>query len=107
MEYIGKIKNDKKLLQNKNGIVIFGAGNDLGKLLYKLNELHVKERVICICDNNPERQGKENLGIKIVNPEYAFSHYADSSYIAYNKFRLEICKQLVTSGIERIHLISD
>lgn len=107
MEYIGKVKNDKKLLMNKSGIVIFGAGNELNKLLYKLDEMHVKQQIICICDNDPKRQGKENSGIKIVSPDHAFSHFMDASYIAYNQFRLEICEQLLASGIERIHLIID
>lgn len=107
MEYIGKLKNDKKLVTNKNGIIIFGAGNELGKVLHKLDEMHVKEQVKCICDNNPERQGKETSEIEIVSPEYAFSHYSDSSYIVYNQYRLEICEQLVMSDIKRIHLIID
>lgn len=107
MEYIGRIEKDQKLCMNENGIIIFGAGERLESLLEKLEKLCIKDRVVCICDNHLEKHGKELEGIKIVSPDYAFSHYENSSYIAYNQFRLEICRQLVDRKIQRIHLIRD
>ena len=107
MEYIGKIEHDQKLCMGENGIVIFGAGGQLENLLNKLENLHVRDKVVCICDNNPEKCGKEMEGIKIVGPEYAFSHYGDYLYIVYNQFRLEICRKLADRKIQRIHLIRD
>ena len=35
MEYIGRLENDRKLYADEVGIVIFGAGKDLGKILDK------------------------------------------------------------------------
>ena len=55
MEYIGKIEHDQKLCMGENGIVIFGAGGQLENLLNKLENLHVRDKVVCICDNNPEK----------------------------------------------------
>lgn len=105
MEYIGKIENDKKLFENKEGIVIFGAGEKLKHLLCRLNELQVKDKVVCICDNNCEKQGQEIEGIEVYEPEEAFRRYKKEMYIVYNQYSLEICQQLVKANINRIHLI--
>lgn len=105
MEYIGRIENDKKLYIEEHGIIVFGAGRGLEKLLDKFEEMHMKDRIICICDNNYEKQGKEINGIKIVNPQYAFNHYRNSDYIVYNQFCIEICMQLLEEGIKKVHLI--
>jgi len=105
MEYIGRIENDKKLHINETGIAIFGAGKELEKLLDKLEQMHVKNKVICVCDNNLEKQGREVKGIKIVSPGYAFRCYGSAAYIVYNRFSMEICRQLAAQGINKIHLI--
>jgi FlaA1/EpsC-like NDP-sugar epimerase len=105
MEYIGRIENDNKLHMNETGIVIFGAGKDLEKLLDKLEKMHEKDKITCICDNNPAKQGKEVRGIKIVSPDYALRYYSNAAYIVYNKFCIEICRQLAGQRIEKIHLI--
>lgn len=105
MEYIGKIENDKKLYRDTQGIIVFGAGNSIDKLLNELEKMHLKGRVKYICDNNCEKQGKEISGIKIVNPQYVFNYYRNSDYIVYNQFCVEICKQLLEEGIKKVHLI--
>lgn len=105
MEYIGRIKNDRKLYANEVDIVIFGAGKDLAKILDKLEKLNVKENVICACDNDTKKQGKTINGIEIVSLDYALSRYTNAVYIVYNQFCIEICRQLAEQGIERIHLI--
>lgn len=105
MEYIGRIENDKKLHMNEMGIVIFGAGKNLEKVLDKLEKIHEKNKVICVCDNDVKKQGREINGIEIVSPDYALRHYSGAVYIVYNQFCIEICRQLTEQGIERIHLI--
>lgn len=107
MEYIGRIECDRKLWENKEGIVIFGAGRKLEELLDRLAGVHVGDKVVCICDNNCGKQGKEIAGIRIVSPEYAFSHHVGAAYLVYNQFWPEICRQLAERGIKRIHLIRD
>lgn len=103
MEYIGRIEKDQKLYKNKNGIVIFGAGKKLSQLLNKIE----KRKVICICDNDLKKQRKEIEGITIVSPGYAFKFYNNATYIVYNQYCMEISRQLVLQGIEKIHLIRD
>lgn len=105
MEYIGRIENDKKLLEDRNGIVIFGAGNDLEKFLDKFKTLGIRDRIICVCDNNCAKQGIEVLGLEIVSPEQAFFNYADAQYVVYNRYCVEICEQLAKEHIENVHLI--
>lgn len=105
MEYIGKLEDDKKLYQNKKGIVIFGAGKELCRLLGKMEESEIQDRILCICDNDPQRQGGKMAGIAVVSPEYAFIHYNEAVYIVYNRFCAEISRQLVKMGIKNIHLL--
>lgn len=107
MEYIGRVENDRKLHMNETDIVVYGAGNELENLLNKLEKMHTKSKVACICDQNPEKQGKKVKGIEIVGPEYALNHYVDAAYIVYNRFSMEICRQLKEQGIEKIHLITN
>lgn len=105
MEYIGKIEYDKDLCVNGNEIVIFGAGSGFEKLIEKLEMLCVKDKIVCVCDNDIEKQGKKIQGIKIVSLEYALNYYKNAAYIVYNQFCIEICRQLIEKGIEKIHLI--
>lgn len=105
MEYIGKIENDQKLCEDKEDIVIFGAGEGLKDLLTKLEAMQVRDRVICICDNSYEKQGQEISGLKVYEPEYVFHTYNNALYIVYNRFCIEICNQLVKAGIDKIHLV--
>lgn len=104
VEYIGRLQNDR-LLKDKKQIVIFGAGKGLDWLLEQLQKLGVKDKVFCICDNNPKEQGRRIEGIEIVSPAYAFSSCNKGSYLVYNRFWREICGQLKEEGIEKIHLI--
>lgn len=104
MEYIGRLENDI-LIRSKNKIVIFGAGKELSSLLNQMDAMGIKKGVLCICDNNSAQQGKKIDGIEIVSPDYAFLRCRDAIYIVYNRFCMEISKQLMDEGIERIHLI--
>ncbi len=105
MEYIGRLENDRKLQSSEACIVIFGAGKEFVKILDKLEKSNLKKNVICICDNDVKKQGKEISGIQIVSLDYALRYYKNAIYIVYNQFCIEICKQLSEQGIDRIHLI--
>ena len=65
MEYIGKIENDRILCESREPIVVFGAGKEIKSLLYSLEVLQIKERVVCICDNNTQRQNGEVDNIQL------------------------------------------
>lgn len=104
MEYIGKIENDK-ILTDASGIVIFGAGKNLGCLIEKLKRMGLRNRILCICDNDTSQHGKKIEEIEVVSPTYAFSIYSKAIYIVYNRFCVEICRQLIKEDIKRVHLI--
>ncbi len=105
MEYIGKIEFDKKLCEDKESIVIFGAGQGLKNILNRLDEMNLQDRIVCVCDNSCEKQGQEVYGLKVYNPEDVFQTHRSASYIVYNQFCIEICNQLIKEGINKIHLI--
>lgn len=105
MEYIGKIENDRILWESREPIVVFGAGKEITTLLHSLEMLQVKERVVCICDNNTERQSGEVDNIQLCSLEYVVSHYPNAMYMVYNRFSIEMSMQLIEKGIDRIHLL--
>lgn len=105
MEYIGKIEHDRILRESGEEIVVFGAGRGLDNVVNKLDTMGVKDRIVCICDNNNEKQGEKVMGIEICSPEFAFENYSKAAYIVYNQFCIEICKQLLQEKIDKIHLI--
>lgn len=103
MEYIGRLEKDRYIYGEE--IVIFGAGKGLYEILDRLEKMQIKDKIVCICDNDPEKHGKKIEGIEILNPKQIFSSHSSAAYIVYNQFCGEICKQLVNEGIYRIHLI--
>ena len=105
MEYIGKIENHRILCESREPIVVFGAGKEIKSLLYSLEVLQIKERVVCICDNNTQRQNGEVDNIQLCSLEYAISHYPNAMYMVYNRFSIEMSMQLIEKGIDRIHLL--
>lgn len=105
MEYIGRIIHDKIIQEGRDKIVIFGAGDGVKNLLDRLAEMKVENRIACICDNNPQKQGKQIFGINICSLDEAVSAYDDAVYIVYNRFCKEICEQLVKREIKKIHLL--
>lgn len=67
--------------------------------------MQVRDRVACICDNSPTKQGKEAGGMTVCQPERVFACHREAAYIVYNRFCAEICKQLADAGITNIHLL--
>ncbi len=104
MEYIGDLRNDKRL-KEASDIVIFGGGMMLPVLLDNMNQLHLRDRVVAVCDNNQKMHGKTIYGIPMYGLEYVKHNYKNATYIVYNKYFVEICKQLVENHIDKIHLL--
>lgn len=105
MDYIGRLEFDVKLQDRLEYMVIFGGGEMLPDLLERMDRLRLKERIVCICDNNCKKWGQKIDGIEIMSPKKAFEQFKDTSYLVYNKYSLDICRQLLQEGISRIHLI--
>lgn len=104
MIYIGSLDYDVQL-RDTDGIIIFGGGSMLSQLLNKLEQLDLRRNIVAICDNNIDVQGKELLGISVLGPDDIFRQYKGLDFIVYNQYFMEICEQLHTNHITRIHLI--
>lgn len=104
MEYIGSLEYDESL-KKTNGIVIFGGGDMLPTLLKKLEGMKLAGEIIAICDNNVSLQGKEILGIPVLCLDYILEEYRDLDFVVYNRYSIEICKQLLENHVTKIHLI--
>lgn len=105
MEYIGKLEYDDVLKKEGICIVVFGAGTLAHDLIKKIEMEGIKKEVVCICDNNPEKCPAYIDGIKVVSFMQACEWYYDAHFIIYNKYVEEMAKQLMKSGITKIHYI--
>lgn len=104
MVYIGSLDYDEQIKETK-GIIIFGGGSMLTRLLERLEQMNLQERIIAICDNNVSMQEKEITGIPVLSPVQAYKKYENMDFIVYNRYFMEICEQLQKNDIPRIHLI--
>lgn len=105
MDYIGRLEYDGKLQKGLEHVVIFGGGERLPELLKRMDQLGLKKRILCICDNDRKKWGQTVDGIEILPPEEVFQKFKDCPYILYNKYSVAICRQLLQEGISKIHLI--
>lgn len=104
MVYIGSLEYDEEIKKTE-GIIVCGAGSMLPLLMKKMARLNLSKKIIAICDNNTNIQGKRAEGILVMGAEQACKKYASADYIVYNRYFMEICKQLQEKHIKRIHLI--
>lgn len=104
MVYIGSLEYDEEIKKTE-GIIVCGAGSMLPLLMKKMVWLNLSEKIMAICDNNTAIQGKRAEGILVMDVERAYKEYANADYIVYNRYFMEICKQLQEKQIKRIHLI--
>ncbi len=105
MRYIGYIENDIPLFESKSKIVICGAGGLFDKFLIKLESLGMRNRICSICDKDADKWGTSVQGIEIIPLEETIDKKAELEYIVYNRYRLEIARELAEQKIENIHLI--
>ena len=104
MVYIGNLDYDEHI-KKAEGIIIFGGGSMLPHLLKKMEQHNLIEKIIAICDNNKDMQGKEISGIPVLAPDDACKKYMNLDFIVYNQYFMEICEQLYKNCITQIHLI--
>lgn len=105
MEYIGKLEYDCALKDNETDIVIFGAGAAVHNILDKMEIEGIKRKVVSICDNNSEKCPDYIDGIKVISFKQANELYHDARFIIYNKYVVDIAKQLIKEEINNIHYI--
>ena len=104
MEYIGNILFDKKLLEHKGNIIIYGAGK-YGRRILEFIELNKKELKVCgFCDlNNDKVQQIEKF--PIYKPKEGFQKYTDALYLIGGKYCADMYRDLKNSGINNVHIL--
>lgn len=85
-------------------IVIFGAGV-LGNRIIDLLKQH-DSKIMAICDNSKQLQGKERKGFMIYSVEDAVERFQNAVYIVANRRHMaEMKQQLRCMGIEDEHIV--
>lgn len=106
MVYIGSLKFDKKLKEDVEQIVIFGAGKMCESLIADLQDIGVdKKKLVGICDNNTVHCNKRIQDIQVYDFNTALKQFPNADFIVYNRYSKEICEQLAQHGISKTHLI--
>ena len=88
-----KIDEELSVYQN-NKVVIYGAGIDGKRVKSELEQLGIK--VDYFCDNDPEKRGKDELGIKVINHSELLGLASENMIVqvATRKFEAEIIQLL-------------
>ncbi len=105
MIYIGSLNYDEQLRKAK-GIIIFGGGSMLGRLLERMEQMKLADKIVAVCDNSISLQKQGEISaIPVLSPDYACEKYRDMDFIVYNRYFMEICEQLQKCCVTRTHLI--
>ena len=81
--------------------VIFGAGLWGARFYVEFNKSY---DIACFCDNDPEKQGKDYLGMPVIAPEEIKER--GLSVIIPSKKHFEMAQQLFELGIKEFHLLN-
>lgn len=104
MEYIGNILYDKKLLEENRKIIIFGAGVS-GRMIFDYLDLNgVKDRILCFCDSDKNKAGKNIAGISIYETEDILKKYPREDYLIAGKYCKEMYGILKRNDIDKVHI---
>ncbi len=106
--YIGKLEDDKEIIENKTKFIIWGCGT-YGKALYKeLEILGVADNVIFYGDNNPNRKCTLCNGIKVLDSKEIKNVCSRQNVVILVKgiYDWEICLGLIKEEIRKIHIIT-
>lgn len=102
-ERINKLQNFEnvvKIIDNKNKIVIFGAGM-YGEALINFGNILNENKIVAVCDNDIHKYNKQILGLNVGSPKETVSEHKEAFYIIANKKNSqEILMQLVSFGIQ-------
>lgn len=104
MEYIGKLKEDKKLLQQSKKIAVFGAGVRGKKVYRELKVYGKEEEVICFVDNDRTKQGSFIEGRPVISVEQ-IQELNPEMIVVNSIWEKEVIEQLICGGAQGIHWI--
>lgn len=106
VEYIGRLKDDKRLLMESKKIAIFGVGVRGKKLYRELKAYGKEEAVVCFIDNDEEKQGSRIESRQVISVEQIKEREPDAILVS-SIWEKEIIEQLIQCGIGNIHWIVD
>ena len=86
-----------------DNMVIFGAST-LGKAAYEMYK--VSHKIICFCDNDKNKWGKDINGVRIVSPDSLNMLNKDFEVLIASMYYEEIIQQLINIGIEKYKLFT-
>ena len=102
MEYVGNIKHDDYLLENRK-FIIYGTGV-CGKKIYEyLKENGKENNILFFCDKNLNIDKLFN--IDVIFPEDAVN-MPDVEFLVAGKYEYEMVGVLLKHNIRKIHLLS-
>lgn len=105
IKYIGDILYDEHLFTRDIKIVIFGAGRYGKRVLEYLEQMGVKDRVICFCDSNSSLGNVDIMGIPVWKNIEVCKEYPNADYLISGKFAREMYDFLKENLIDRIHIL--
>lgn len=92
-------------LSKEKSVVIFGVG-DIGTDLYHRLLQYEKCPVKCFCDNNPNKQGTQMVGMDILSPKDAVSKYPSSIFIiTVINHTQAVRQQLLKLGVDKRQMV--
>ena len=108
MEYIGTIEGDRGL-EEKEQIVIYGAGKVGRHVLEFSRKAGWKKTVTCFCDGNQAMAGKLIEEVIVLTPEEACARYPGGTYLVASMCVRQMVETLLRYGIEneKIHIIRE
>lgn len=103
IEHIGKIEDDKSLLDEPQ-VVICGCGR-IGKKVLTFLESNLENKEIVFCDVDEKKQGTKESGIDIISYEEAIESYHDACFVIANLQVRVVMEKLIDADIKIIHIV--
>lgn len=106
--YAGKLENDTYLLNTSQNLIIWGCGYWGTELFDQLQLYNISKNVIAFGDNDTKKQGKYYKERPVLSKDQVLKLLQNEEAIVLvkNNQDLCICLDLVSSGINKIHLIT-
>lgn len=107
IEYIGRLKDDRKILEMEIPVVIWGAGYYGQELCSQLSVLKMKHRIAAFGDNDTSKCGEniDNILTMSAKDVKEMQHMNQCRILVKGKYDFEICRDLIKEGFRYIHLI--
>lgn len=102
MEYIGNIKYDELIYENRK-FIIYGFGIQGKKIYDYFKKINLEKKIIGFCDKNADII--LNCPVDVIKPEYAVK-IPKIDFLVSGKNEYEMVHFLLENNISRIHLLT-